>query len=511
MNISYKFIFLFSFLCHSYVLDAQQLPLYSQYIWNDYAINPAFTGATEYNPVRMTYRKQWGGFNGSPELFTFGGHARINEKIALGGLLFKDETGGAISQTGVLLNYSYRIKLNDVSYLSLGLSGQINQYIFDNDKVQALTPNDPALTGGVQKSLSPDAGFGILYQSHQKIKLGISVNQLFETSLKNLNNTESKNTLVRHYNFTGSYSFDLDSNFALEPSILLKKSEATPVQADLTARLCYKKVMWIGVSYRPKDAIVGLLGFNIKNVFIGYSYDATLSEISSYSTGSHEIVFGYNFVKAKKSLASDRDNDGIADNVDECPDQPGVARNGGCPWSDRDSDGIADNVDKCPDQAGVTRNNGCPETDKDGDSVPDQLDDCPNTIGEPDNKGCPVVSKKQKEVVSKAISNLEFEFNKSTIKQESFVGLDMLALLLADKTDWKLRLSGHTDDVGTDEFNLQLSKDRADAVKDYLILKGLNSDRFIVEYFGKTKPVAPNTTESGRKKNRRVEMSFVFE
>ena len=189
----------------------------------------------------------------------------------------------------------------------------------------------------------------------------------------------------------------------------------------------------------------------------------------------------------------------------------GDAKNNGCPTSDKDNDGILDYMDKCPDIAGDAKNNGCPVADKDGDGIPDELDNCPNTKGTNDNNGCPIVTDAQKDVVSKAITNLEFESNKAKIKQESFLGLDMLAVLLGEKPDWKLKLAGHTDDVGSDAVNMQLSKDRAEAVRNYLVNKGVNSSRFIVEHYGKTKPISSNNTDAGRKLNRRVEMSFVFE
>ena len=518
---------------------AQQLPLYSQYWWNDYIINPAYTGSLNYSPLQMTFRKQWVGFNGSPELFTLGGHSRVNDKVAIGGLIFKDQTGGAITQTGVIGNYCYRIKMNEQSFISMALSGQFNQYAFDNSRVQALAPSDPALMDGIQKSMAPDASFGILYQKGQKTKIGFSINQLFESRINNLSENDNNN-LVRHFNISASKAIQLDSNFVFEPSVLIKSTASSPTQVDLMGRVKFKDFLWAGVSYRYQDAMVALLGFNFKNMFLGYSYDVTMSEISTYSSGSHEIVFGCMIGRKQTNVFADADHDGVADSIDHCPTIAGVienfgcpfsdkdkdgtpdyldkcpdlfgdAKNNGCPTSDKDNDGILDYMDKCPDIAGDAKNNGCPVADKDGDGIPDELDNCPNTKGTNDNNGCPIVTDAQKDVVSKAITNLEFESNKAKIKQESFLGLDMLAVLLAEKPDWKLKLAGHTDDVGGDAVNMQLSKDRAEAVRNYLVNKGINSSRFIVEYYGKSKPISSNNTDAGRKLNRRVEMSFVFE
>lgn len=624
-----KKIFITLFLLFSVSLvGAQQLPLYSQFVWNDFAINPAYTGSYDYSPLRMVYRKQWSGFNGSPTLFTLGGHTRVSEKIALGGILFKDETGGAITQSGALLNYAYRIALNDSSFLNFGLSAQFNQYVFDNNKVTALQPNDPVLLDGVQKTMATDASFGMMYQNKRNLRIGASINQLFESGLNNLSET-GENKLVRHFNIHGSREIELDSNFSITPMVLVRKTATTPIQFDITAKLDYRKFMWIGGSVRPGDAIVAMAGFNLKNVFIGYSYDMTTSELANYSSGSHEVVLGLNLGGKNTGKNNDRDKDGIPDDKDQCPDQKGVKSNNGCPLADRDSDGISDAIDQCPDQAGplsnsgcpsndfdkdgipnemdlcpdvfgvrensgcpladrdrdgiadfvdrcpdqagalsnegcpvadrdmdgvadlydrcpdvrglpsnngcpltdmdqdgiadihdrcptipgTVRNNGCPDTsmDSDGDGIPNYLDQCPNTPGMGENNGCPVVTKKQKDIVSKAISNLEFETNSATIKNESFGTLDMLAIMLDDKADWNLKIAGHTDDVGTEEYNLDLSKRRAESVRDYLISKGVSSDRFVVEYFGKSRPISTNQNEVGRSKNRRVEMILVFD
>ena len=505
-----KYILLVIVCLIGYVSHSQQLPLYSQYSWNDYIINPAFTGSHNYNPLQLTYRKQWVGFNGSPELFTLGGHTRLNDKIAIGGLVFKDNTGGAITQTGLLFNYCYRVKLNHHSYLGMALTANFNQYTFDNNKVLALTPGDPSLQDGVEKSLSPDASFGLLYQHANGFKIGLGINQLFESRLSNFSNT-AENTLARHYNFNLIKSIKLDSVFVIEPSLLLKKTAASPIQADLMTRVIFKEFIWLGLSYRYEDAIIAHFGLQHKGMFIGYSYDATMSAISSYVSGSHELVLGLRIGNTPQKSNVDTDNDGVVDALDKCPTIAGLLENGGCPWVDSDKDGIEDSMDKCPTIFGNASNNGCPPQDKDGDNTPDAEDECPNTKGDSSNKGCPVVTNEQKAVVSKAITSLEFEFNKATIKQESYLGLDMLSILLSEKPDWKLKLAGHTDDVGTDASNLQLSKDRAESVKNYLVSKGIDVNRLYVEFYGKSKPVSVNTTEEGRKQNRRVEMTFVFE
>lgn len=207
----------------------------------------------------------------------------------------------------------------------------------------------------------------------------------------------------------------------------------------------------------------------------------------------------------------DTDSDGLFDFIDECPLIAGPIENKGCPWPDSDSDGILDKDDGCPQLAGPKENGGCPYKDTDNDGLLDKDDDCPNTPGPKNNKGCPLIEKEVIEVLKTAFDNLEFEVAKDIILAGSFNSLDELAGVLMKKPSWKLEITGHTDNAGDDASNLMLSKKRAEAVKTYLSSKGIDIGRFVIQYYGETKPIADNSTAEGRAKNRRVEMKVVFE
>ncbi len=207
----------------------------------------------------------------------------------------------------------------------------------------------------------------------------------------------------------------------------------------------------------------------------------------------------------------DRDNDGIYDHLDACPDKPGPRYYDGCP--DSDKDGIPDHKDRCPDEPGPAANQGCPQllvdTDKDG--VPDVDDLCPKTPGVKENRGCPKLKKEEEEALKKAFENLLFETNKDVILSSSFKSLDDLAKVMLNNPGSLLHLEGHTDNVGDDDKNMDLSKRRANSVKNYLTKKGVSTYRITADGFGETKPVASNDSESGRKLNRRVEMVIKYE
>lgn len=207
----------------------------------------------------------------------------------------------------------------------------------------------------------------------------------------------------------------------------------------------------------------------------------------------------------------DTDNDGIFDYLDECPTEAGPSENRGCPWPDTDGDGILDKDDKCPNNPGPAKNQGCPYIDTDGDGVLDKDDECVNIPGPVENKGCPKIEEAEQEIINTAFANLEFESGKDIIKASSYESLEALAELLIKKGDWKLKIAGHTDSQGAEQNNLILSKKRAEAVRDFLVQRGIAPERLIVQYFGEEKPIDTNDTPEGRQRNRRVEMTIVFE
>lgn len=204
----------------------------------------------------------------------------------------------------------------------------------------------------------------------------------------------------------------------------------------------------------------------------------------------------------------DTDNDGIFDYLDACPTEAGPEENRGCPWPDTDGDGLLDKDDRCPYNAGPPENDGCPYTDTDGDGVIDKEDECVNTPGPVENKGCPVVDK---EILKRAFDNLNFETAKAVILQSSYESLEDLAQYLVDNPTFRLRIAGHTDSQGAAQANLILSKKRAEAVRDFLIQRGVDASRFIVQFFGEEQPIDTNDTPEGRARNRRVEMEVIFE
>ncbi len=203
----------------------------------------------------------------------------------------------------------------------------------------------------------------------------------------------------------------------------------------------------------------------------------------------------------------DRDADGIADADDKCPDVAGLGKYGGCPIPDTDADGINDEQDKCINEKGFARYQGCPIPDTDKDGVNDEEDKCPSRPGPASNQGCPEIAKEVIEKINFAAKNIFFATGSSKLLAKSNKSLDEVAKLLAADESLKIQIDGHTDNTGKPEKNQTLSEARANSVKAYLVSKGVADARAATTGYGDTKPVADNKTAAGRAKNRRTEMT----
>ncbi len=212
--------------------------------------------------------------------------------------------------------------------------------------------------------------------------------------------------------------------------------------------------------------------------------------------------------KAALNGCPDKDNDGITDNDDKCPDVAGIAKYNGCPVPDADKDGINDESDKCPNVPGLARYNGCPIPDGDGDGVNDEEDKCPTEFGVASNAGCPEIKQDVVDKVNVAAKNVFFATGSNKLLPKSTASLNNVVKLLKENPSYIADIEGHTDNVGTEEKNDALSQARADVVADYLKSKGVSESQITAKGMGMNTPIADNSTPTGRAKNRRVEMKI---
>lgn len=275
-------------------VQGQQLPLYSQYLMNTYYLNPAVAGSKEYSPVTLSVHKQWLGIKDSPSTQVLSGHMMLdNDVVGLGGVIFNDDFGPT-SHTGIMVSYAYHFNIDRLNKISLGLSALGFQYKMDERFFTLTNPDDNSISYQIEKTFVPDATAGA-YAYGEHYTAGISVAHLFQSKLK-INQNLNENVMVRHYFGFGSYRFEFDNTplIDIEPSVLVKSIETVTPQVDFNVKFYYDNDYFAAFSIRPNDAFVAAIGMKINNYYFGYAYDFTFSDLSSYTIGSQEIVFGIN-------------------------------------------------------------------------------------------------------------------------------------------------------------------------------------------------------------------------
>jgi len=284
----------------SYTTIAQQIPQYSQYMINDYILNPAVTGGEDFWEVKSNNRVQWVGITDSPRTFILSAQGPFKKyNMGIGGSIFADVTGPT-SRMGFYLSYAYHLKLSKSLKLGMGLSMGLLQYRIDGTKINLATDGDPTLPSQVLTVYAPDATFG-LNLVHKNFNIGISLPQLVGNSLKFLENQEETgSSLARHYMLMGGYTFRA-GDFGIMPNVLLKYVNPTPLQFDAGIKIDWRDQFWIGAAYRIQDAVSFMGGLTYRDfLVIAYSYDMNTTNLNNYSSGSHEVMVGVRFKPWKK-------------------------------------------------------------------------------------------------------------------------------------------------------------------------------------------------------------------
>ncbi|MEZ4948734.1 MAG: PorP/SprF family type IX secretion system membrane protein [Saprospiraceae bacterium] len=290
----------------------QQAPQYSMYMFNQLQFNPAYAGMD--NSVNFTgvFRKQWVDLDGSPSQQSINAHLPLYFISSGFGLSFDNDQLGARTYSNLKIHYNYQIPVGRSGIFSLGFNGSVGQFGWDGSKLRSPDGNynnginhqDNLLpTGSVNASIF-DVGLGAFYKN-ENIQAGVSANNILNSNIV-LDDVSLYNE--RQYFGYLQYNWAFSNSFELLPSILLK-SDLNEWQAEVSAVLRYNGNIFGGVGYRGfdnshLDGLVFIAGFNIgAQTILGYSYDLTLSPLSSANNGSHEIILNYrlkeNFGKGK--------------------------------------------------------------------------------------------------------------------------------------------------------------------------------------------------------------------
>ncbi len=302
------------------ISEAQQVPMYSQYIMNGFLVNPSFAGRDGYTSINLTVREQWIGLSQAPSTYALSFQTRILKnsyiskstqvkkklvkptrggQVGVGGYVFNDNNG-IMHRTGIQAAYAYQIPLGDEESqfrksLAFGLALTAYQYAINTDGL-VYDQNDPYLNSYDRSVFIPDFNFGVSFMT-QKYYLGFSMTNLLRGSVMFFNSSNNKNFELGHYFLTGGLKVPLSGNWMLEPSAFIKTSDMffKSLQVDLTSRVYYKNDYWAGISYRTNDAIILMLGLKYDRFYFAYAFDYTLTDIRKQSFGSHEFSLAVKF------------------------------------------------------------------------------------------------------------------------------------------------------------------------------------------------------------------------
>ncbi len=277
-------------------VNAQQDAMFTHYMFNTLAINPAYAGSRDALTVTALHRSQWVGFPGAPMTQTITAHTPFKkENIGLGLSIMNDRIG-KINNSSLYLDFAYRIRLDKKSMLSIGIKGGLNMLRAKFDDLTTIQGNDQTFqTAGA--SFAPNFGFGLYYQ-RDRFYAGISTPRLLENNFRQAASSSIALKERRHYFLIAGYQFKLSNNLELKPTTFLKVTFGAPIEADLTTSLIWKKLLHIGAMYRTGDAFGVLAGYNITNqLFLSYSFDWSYGlQTIRYHGGSHEIMLRYDFI-----------------------------------------------------------------------------------------------------------------------------------------------------------------------------------------------------------------------
>jgi type IX secretion system PorP/SprF family membrane protein len=287
--------------------EAQENPLYSQYMFNGLVINPAYTGSQEAMVATVASRAQWTGLNGAPQTNVASFHSPWKlSRSAAGGVFIHDEVG-VTNQYTFYGTYAYRIPVSEHAKIAVGAQAGISYYRSNLDDLVIVTPNgqpDPAFAQTESRYL-PNLGIGVYYYSDRSY-IGLSLPALINNEWENQDAVATARQ-KRQFFLSAGHVFDVGPHLKLKPNVLLRWVEGGAFQFDLNANLLIREVVWLGVSYRMDDSFDVLVQWNItKQLSLGYSYGYPISSLASTQYGTHEIMVGYRFKHSRNIVFSPR-------------------------------------------------------------------------------------------------------------------------------------------------------------------------------------------------------------
>ena len=286
--------------------QAQQDPHYTQYMYNQSVINPAYAGSKETLSLGVLHREQWSGLDGAPSTTTFFGHGRVGKKVGLGLSVISDKIG-PVQENNIYADFSYTLNLGSGQRLALGIKGGLTMQQSDLfSEVSGYVPdaNDPAFAENTSESFF-NVGAGAFYYT-DKYYVGLSVPNFLQNTYVEKNNRKFGSD-VMHMFLTGGYVFDLNEDWKLKPSTMLKMAVDAPLSVDGSLNVLYKKKLEFGATYRLDDSFGAMINYAVlPNLRIGYAYDHVTSELKAAAPASHEAILLFDIYFKKRVSSSPR-------------------------------------------------------------------------------------------------------------------------------------------------------------------------------------------------------------
>ncbi|MCE7056983.1 type IX secretion system membrane protein PorP/SprF [Algoriphagus sp. AGSA1] len=298
----------------------QQVPQYSQYIFNPVFINPAYAGYKQQLYLQSYYRKQWTGVTGSPETFAVAGDTYLEDsKLGLGGQFLTDKLG-AQRTVAAYGNLAYHLRLSDTKYLSFGVGAGVVNSQLDGSMLNPDIADDPSIPASRERMTYPDLKVG-LFLYDEKYYIGLASDQML-SSVVDFDRGDVMVKPAPHLYLTGGYHFDLNYNFSLVPSIMYMDDFKAPARMDINAALILNDMFWLGGGYRfgvdmpgrdidpglkKSTAVLGMVQVQLREgLRFGYAYDHTISGFSVGAFTTHDISIAYLFPPKRVRLVSPR-------------------------------------------------------------------------------------------------------------------------------------------------------------------------------------------------------------
>lgn len=289
------------------VLYAQQDPQYTQYMYNQNVINPAYAGTKDALTVTALYRQQWAGVTGAPETITFSGSSPVGDRVGLGLSIISDQIG-PVKEKNFYGDFSYRLPVSDKTTLALGLKAGVTFHDVNLATISTTVPGDDAFANQINESYFNVGTGAFLYGANWYV--GASVpNLLNAVHLDETQNDTGTNlgSETQHYFLTGGYVFDLSETVKFKPHAMVKGAFNAPVSFDVNTNFLFNNKFELGVSYRLQDSFSGLVGMNLtESLKVGYAYDRVVSDINIAADASHEIFVTFDLAFPRKVMQSPR-------------------------------------------------------------------------------------------------------------------------------------------------------------------------------------------------------------